>query len=59
MIDYVLDFMKKNNLPMDRETYVEINWMGVYDPRKPLPAELESEIPEEFQLKSEKGEDNG
>ena len=57
MTDYVLDYMKKNDIPMTRKNYIELNWMGQADPNQPLPAELEAEMPEELQhsdLKSEK-----
>ena len=47
-MDYVLDWLKENNIPATRRSYVGLNWPGAdYD--KPLPAELEAEIPEELQ----------
>lgn len=49
MIDWTLKYMKEANIPITRDNYVELNWMGDYDPKQPLPAELESEIPEELQ----------
>jgi uncharacterized lipoprotein YmbA len=51
MIDYVLNYLKKNNIPVTRQSYIEYNWLGQYDWRKPLPAELEAELPKELQLK--------
>jgi hypothetical protein len=48
--DIVLAYMKKHELPLNRQTYVSLNWGGSQDPSKPLEAELEAEIPEEFQL---------
>jgi hypothetical protein len=47
-MDYVLDYLKKADIPVTRKNYVGTNWPGAdYD--KPLPAELEAEIPEELQ----------
>ena len=51
MIDHVIDYMKKNDIPVTRENYIEINWMGEVDPKQPLPAELEAEMPEALQIK--------
>jgi len=48
MVDYVKKYMEKNDIPLTRESYIKLNWPGV-DPKKPLPAELEAELPEEFQ----------
>lgn len=53
MEDLLLDFMKKNNIPVTRENYIGLNWAGEYDAAKPLPAELEADLPEELQLKEE------
>jgi hypothetical protein len=48
MLDYVLDYLKKTGVPVTRKNYVGLNTPGAdYD--KPLPAELEAEIPEELQ----------
>jgi len=48
IMDYVLDYLKKADIPVTRKNYVGLNWPGAdYD--KPLPAELEAEIPEELQ----------
>ncbi len=52
-MDYTLEYMKKNGIPMTRANYVGLNWMGDYDPARPLPAELEASIPKEFQLQDE------
>lgn len=49
-MDYVEQYMKKNDVPLTRENYIELNWPQV-DPKEPLPAELEAELPEEFQEK--------
>jgi hypothetical protein len=48
--DIVLAYMKKHELPLNRQTYVSLAFAGDQDPSQPLPAELEAEIPEEFQL---------
>jgi hypothetical protein len=54
-IDYTLDFLRKNNLltgdpGKDRRTYISLNSCGDIDPdENPLHAELEAELPEEFQ----------
>ena len=54
-IDYTLDFLRKNNLltgdpGKDRRTYISLNFCGDIDPdENPLHAELEAELPEEFQ----------
>jgi hypothetical protein len=48
MVDYVKQFLEKNSIPVTRKSYMGLNWPGAdYD--KPLPAELEAEIPEELQ----------
>jgi hypothetical protein len=52
--DYTLEYLKKNKLltgdPVkDRRIYIETNWCGDVDPDEELDAELESELPEEFQ----------
>jgi hypothetical protein len=49
--DIVLQYMKKHELPLNRQTYVSLAFAGEQDPSKPLDAELEAEIPEEFQMK--------
>ena len=56
-MDYVLDYLKKKGTPVTRENYVSTNWPGA-DPNKPLPAELEADIPKELQHPDYKGEDN-
>lgn len=52
MVDYVMNYLKEHNIPVTRENYIEINWMGEVDPKQPLPAELEAEMPESLQLNS-------
>lgn len=58
-MDHVLEYMKKNNIPVTRENYVLINWLGEYSADEELPAELEAELPTELQLQFEEveGED--
>ena len=46
-MDHVLDWMKKNDVPLTRKNYLEIAYMGD-PPPEPLDAELEAEIPEEL-----------
>lgn len=57
-MDHVLNFMEENNIPITRKNYIEINWMGDYDPSKPLPAELEAELPSALQMQDEEETDN-
>ena len=57
-MDHVLNFMEENNIPITRMNYIEINWMGDYDPSKPLPAELEAELPSALQMQDEEETDN-
>lgn len=48
--DSIVETLKRLGLPVDRDHYVSLNWCGDYDPKKPLPAELEASLPEELQL---------
>ena len=57
-MDHVLNYMEENNSPITRKNYIEINWMGDYDPSKPLPAELEAELPSALQMQDEEETDN-
>lgn len=57
-MDHVLNYMEENNIPVNRKNYIEINWMGDYDPSKPLPAELEAELPSALQMQDEEETDN-
>lgn len=55
--DIVLEYMKEEGIPLTRENYIGINWMGdIEDPSKVLPAELEAELPVQFQHPDFKGE---
>ncbi len=54
-MDHLLNYMKKNNIPITRENYINANWMGDRDPDQQLPPELETELPEQIQ---EKGSTN-
>lgn len=56
MKDYTLEYLKKNNIPVTRENYVGLNFLGDYDPKEALPAELEADLPKELQIEKEKGE---
>jgi hypothetical protein len=53
MSDLIVDYLKKHNIPVTRESYINLNWMGDHDPSKPLPAELEAELPKDLQLKTD------
>lgn len=44
--DAVLEFMKQNGIPMTREDYLEIAYMG--NPPAELDAEEEAQLPEQF-----------
>lgn len=48
-MDHVYEWLKSKG-PVTRADYVNTNWFGKYDPNRPLPAELEAEIPEELQM---------
>ena len=48
-MDYVIEYMKSKNIPVNRKNYIDVNWLGQWDHNKPLPAELEAEMPEELQ----------
>jgi hypothetical protein len=56
MIDYTLDYLKKNKIPVTRENYIGLDFAGDYDPKQPLPAELEASLPKELQLNKKEGE---
>jgi hypothetical protein len=42
--DHVLNFMRKNAIPLTRRNYIDLNWLGD-PPEEPLDYELEAEIP--------------
>jgi hypothetical protein len=46
-MDHVLEYMKKNNLPLTREKYLEMAYLG--NPPEELGPEEEAELPREFQ----------
>ena len=46
-MDAVLNYMKKHNLPLTREKYLEFAYLG--NPPEELDAEQEAELPREFQ----------
>ena len=54
-MDHVMEWLKKNHMltgdrGLDRRTYVSLAYCGDIDPDDvPLSAELEAELPEEFQ----------
>lgn len=47
-VDYVLKKMERDHIPMTRENYLDIAFMG--NPPDPLSAEQEADLPEQFQL---------
>ena len=57
-MDYTLEYLKKNGIPVTRENYIGLNWAGDYDSKQALPAELEASLPEELQLNA-KENNNG
>jgi hypothetical protein len=56
-MDHVLNYMEENGIPITRGNYIGLNWMGEYDPDKPLPAELEAELPPALQIQDEEEEE--
>jgi hypothetical protein len=44
----VLEYMKKHNVPLTRDKYLELAYFG--NPPEELSAEQEAELPEEFQV---------
>ena len=48
-MDHVIEYLKSKNIPVNRRNYIDVNWLGQWDHNKPLPAELEAEMPEELQ----------
>jgi hypothetical protein len=53
--DCVLDFMESKGLPMTRENYLYIAYFGC--PPEELGAELEAELPPQFQLEPSDAEE--
>lgn len=51
MSDPIVEYLKKNGIPVTRHNYIGLNWMGDFDPDEELPAELEADLPEELQWK--------
>jgi hypothetical protein len=51
--DPIIEYMKENDIPVTRDNYIGLNWLGDYDPSEPLPAELEADLPEELQIHDE------
>jgi hypothetical protein len=45
-MDAALDYMKKNNIPLTKENYLDLAYLG--DPPEKLGAEEEAQIPEEI-----------
>jgi len=51
MKDYTLEYLKTHHIPVTRENYIGLDFLGDYDPKEMLPAELEAALPKEIQLK--------
>jgi hypothetical protein len=47
-MDSILKFMNEHKIPLTRENYLEIAYMGT--PPTELDAEEEAELPEQFQM---------
>ena len=47
-MDGVLRFMKQHDIPLTRENYMDVAYLG--NPPKELSAEEEAELPEQFQV---------
>lgn len=51
MIDHTLEYMKKNNVPLTRENYLDYAYLG--NPPEALDAEEEAQLPEQFRKENE------
>lgn len=49
MSDWLLEWMKKNNIPVTRKNYVTLNSLGDEYGKDMLDAENEAELPQELQ----------
>ena len=47
-MDHILDFMKRHDIPITRENYLDIAYLGA--PPDELDAETEADLPVELQL---------
>jgi hypothetical protein len=45
----------KMNILVSRSSYIDFNYLGEYDPKQSLPAELEMSLPEPLRLYDEDG----
>jgi hypothetical protein len=50
-VNHVLEWMKKNDVPLTRKNYLDIAYLG--DPPKELSAEEEADIPPEVRYQKE------
>src|SRR5262249_8125569 len=48
LVDGILAFMKQHDIPLTRENYLDVAYLG--NPPEELSAEEEAELPEEFQV---------
>jgi len=53
-MDHVLEYMKKNKVPLTREDYLDYAYLG--NPPEELSSEEEASLPEEFQRKETESE---
>jgi hypothetical protein len=56
-MDYVLNYMRENKLPLTRKVYLEMAFPGRSEELDPLDGEEESMLPPEFQKKSKQSSD--
>jgi hypothetical protein len=56
MRDLIVEYLKKHNLPVTRENYVALAFLGDSDGKEMFDAELEAELPEELQHPDFKGD---
>ena len=51
MSDGIVEWLRKNNIPVTREHYFDAAWLTPdWDWNLPLPAEMEAELPEEVRF---------
>jgi hypothetical protein len=58
MKDYTLEYLKTHHIPITRENYIGLDFLGDYDPKEMLPAELEAGLPKELQIENKKENNN-
>jgi hypothetical protein len=53
--DSIVRSLVKENVLVTRSSYIDFNYLGDYDPKRSLPAELEMSLPEPLRLYDEDG----